>query len=154
MNDTVLEQDLESALRSFEECISTPLVAGELTAWSKAAQETWAHLHSLFHQQLSTRHGQELEVIAQQDSKFLPQMTQLAADDQANRELSDKILRAIGRLSIEGSTSEPKELKIRDDLDNLVLQGLTFVSQVRRQETTLRTWLREAFKENPGSISS
>ncbi len=152
--DPMLESEshraLLAGLENFEACLSTPVVCGELGAWSQIAQAAWADLIPILQRRVAILHREEVKRIAQTDPDLLPQVVQLASEDQAILQEAAKIGRSLAEVAIEGASYTPKELKFKERVTTLVDHGMAFAQQVRLQGISLQTWLEQANKLNEG----
>lgn len=154
MNDDdvqAVEAELRTALEALETALATPLVEGELSDWSRQVEASWESVHPLVRHQLDVEHKKQFEEIAKADPEMYKRIEQMECEDGAIRDqidrLSGNILHMQRRLPVaEGDPTAP----INDEQTNLVNEGLCFVTQVRKQQVVVTTWLLEAFRRERG----
>jgi hypothetical protein len=150
MDQTTYESDLKTALASLETRLSTPVVSGELADWMGEVQKAWADASHQIEVSLLRLHPGQYEQIAQQDQEMFPQIEKLKAEDEAIASERERIGNMVQRDAQHVPKLEPDEGKAKKHVQNLVDEGLAFVTRVRKQEVAIETWLIEAFNRDRG----
>jgi hypothetical protein len=151
MDRTTYESELRTALAAFETSLSTPIVSGELAAWMSEVQESWEEASAQIQNNVSHLHPRQFEEIAEQDQELLPQIEQLKAEDEAIQLEHERISQMIARDAQHVPKLEPDEGKAQKHVQNLIDEGIAFVTRVRKQEVAVETWLVEAFNRDRGA---
>lgn len=148
--DTTYERDLKAAIEGVETCLLTPLVSGELEAWSQGLQQNWARLMLELERHVLGMHRQQFKNIASQDTGLLNRVAQLASEDSAIMGEAEVLGRLIAKLAIEGDPLEPKEIKAREDVKEVAERGISLLTRIRAQEVAIAVWLSEALNRDDG----
>jgi hypothetical protein len=151
MDRTNTESDLKTALAAFETSLSTPIISGELAAWVGEVQKAWEEASAQVHQSVKHLHPRQFEEIAEQDLELLPQIERLRAEDEAVERDREHIGNMVERDAQHVPKLEPDEAKAQKHVQNLIDEGLAFITRVRKQEVASETWLVEAFNRDRGT---
>jgi hypothetical protein len=141
---------LKKAIEKFETCLITPVVSGELEAWTTAVQQAYGELVPVLQSRLASKEKDQLNQISEQDSELLPRVEQLR---QQRDELLTEAIRLgdlINRVDVKSERVEPNEGLANKDVSETVSRGLAFVLQCRSHEVALDTWFNEAFNRDRG----
>ena len=138
------------ALETFETRLLTPLVSGELEAWSKALSEAWLPAADEIRRQCDHHHREQFARIATEDPELLPRVEQLRAEDESIRQEIVKLSAEMERIPSRAEKVEPNEGKLDAQLEALRSQGIALVNRVRKQDVALQTWFVEAFNRDRG----
>ena len=144
------EQELRNALDAFETALATPVVAGELAAWSVAALEDWNELSAQVHYHVGHMHPRQYQQISHEDPEMLACVEKLKAEDTKIEQDREAFNRMIVRVVAHAPKFERDEEKIRVHTQHMIDAGLAFVSRVRKQEIVIQTWFMEAFNRDRG----
>jgi hypothetical protein len=144
------EQALKSSLDSFETCLVTPVIAGELVSWTEELRGPWAGLVAQVREHVRDFHPRQYKQIAKEDPELLPRTEKLAAEDFAIEEDAEEFERMLHRFAEHAPKFEPDEEKYAKHLKALVDDGIEFVTRVRKQEAAVQTWFVEAFTRDRG----
>lgn len=142
--------ELLDALMHLETALETPFVPGELEAWVTALNTAAKNVSPLLKHQIATVHAAEIKQIESEDKEMLQRVDDLRKTDADNLECLEKLSRAAGTLKEMALKIEPDETRFKEQLDDLVEDGLRFVICVRKQEVGLKTWLWEALARDRG----
>lgn len=144
------DQALKSSLENFETCLVTPVMAGELLAWTDELRAPWADLLAQVREHVREYHSQEYQQISQADPELLPRTEKLSAEDFAIEEVAEEFARMLHRFAEHAPKFEPDEVKIAKHLKLLVDDGVEFVTRVRKQEAAVQAWFVEAYTRDRG----
>jgi hypothetical protein len=144
------EQALKSSLDSFETCLVTPVISGELVSWTEELRGPWAGLVAQVREHVRELHPRQYKQISKEDPELLPRTEKLAAEDFAIEEDAEEFERMLHRFTEHAPKFEPDEEKIAKHLKALVDDGIEFVTRVRKQEAAVQTWFVEAFTRDRG----
>lgn len=150
MNHSPDEKNLRDALESFETCLATPVISGDLvewanylqTAWNKAEPEVRHHVHVLFRGQL--------DQISNVDPELLGHVAQLRSESDAILKQAETLGQDISRLAEKASRLEQHENRAEPDWKAIIDSGIEFVTRVRRQLVAIQAWLVEALNRQRG----
>jgi hypothetical protein len=144
------ERQLRNAIEEFETSLMTPIVSGELAAWSDQVRNSWTKLCPKIENQLSTLHPKQYQQIAKEDPELLSQVERMKAEDQAIEEQLQKLNHLIRRLTDVAPKAEPDERKATQPNSQLVDDGIALLNRMKKQEIAVRTWYMEAFNRDRG----
>jgi hypothetical protein len=96
-------------------------------------------------------HPRQFEEIAEQDQELLPQIERLKAEDEAIQCEHERIGQLVARDAQHVPKLEPDEGKAQKHVQNLIDEGIAFITRVRKQEVAVETWLVEAFNRDRGA---
>jgi hypothetical protein len=154
MDSTPAIQDPDRALRgvleNFETRLATPIISGELEAWTKAVVEAWTAAADEVRRHCDRHHREQYARISKEDPELLPRVEKLQAEDEAIRQDVAKLSAVIERLALRAENVEPHEAKLDAEVEALRSQGIAFINRVRKQEVALQTWFVEAFNRDRG----
>src|SRR5215475_2493949 len=139
------DDDLRTALATFETSLLTPTVSGELSSWLEQVQKTWEEASAQIHYHLKHLHPRQYEEISKQDPELLPRVDQLRAEDESIEQQRSHLSQSIGRVGQHAPKLEPDEEKAQKYVKSVVDAGTAFLIQVRKQEIAVQTWYVEAF---------
>lgn len=143
---------LAEALTLLETALLTPIVSGELEPWVATMQRALSRTAQAVRHQVDVVHPTQLAEIGRRDPEMLPRVEQLREQDrqvqQAVVQLQDRSSTLDARAERVGSD----EARVRDHLPAFIELGLATVLQVRKQETTVRTWFVESFQRDKGVV--
>jgi hypothetical protein len=147
---TESERALKNSLDRFEDCLVTPVMAGELLAWVDEAQQAWNDAAILVREHLIELHPRQYKQISKEDPELLPRTEKLQAEDAQIEDDCEEFARFLHRFSEHAPKFEPDEEKIAGHTKALVDDGIEFVTRVRKQEAAVHAWFIEAFTRDRG----
>jgi hypothetical protein len=145
------EEQFKQKLSTFEECAARPFVPGELEHWLKNTEEALRELSPQLQLQTQHIHAEEFAEIAEEDPELFGRVESMREEDQSLADDWERIGNSLEEIKsrLEGGESETD---LKEDLDDFVSLCLEFVTRVRKQEVTVRTWLVEAFTRDRGDV--
>jgi hypothetical protein len=152
MTTTTTNTELMKSLAVLEKCLETPLVPGDLEAWAENARTSLQDVDRHVRNVIRNEHASVLKQIESEDAELQGRVDELRAGDQACLDELQTLTRTFASLDELAAAIEPDETKLKEQLDELVKQGLAFVIQVRTQVVSVRTWLQEAFDRDRGTV--
>lgn len=144
--------DLMESLATFETCLETPLVPGELESWAENARKSLEQVAPRLRDVIDNNHGPVLKQIVSEDPGLQGRVDDLRVGDAECIAELESVTRTFETLDEIAAAIEPDETKLKQQLDELIEQGLKFVIQVRTQVVSVRTWLQEAFDRDRGVV--
>lgn len=145
------QEELQRKLKNFEEAAETPFVPGELENWLDAAARAYDELVPQVRLQTEHIHAEEFAEIAEEDPELLSRVEAMRQEDQDLAALCNGIGEGLKQFQSEVDKGA-SETDLKEDLDQFVSLCLDFVTRVRKQEVTVRTWLMEAFTRDRGTV--
>lgn len=142
----------ERSLSAFEECVDTPFVPGELSMWIDAVADAFERLCDDLAVQRQQVHSAEFADIAQEDTELLQRIRLMHQEDRAIGEEQERIAQTIATLKPRIQNVGADEAFLRRDCNRLSEGARKFVSRVRKQEVTIRTWWVESFMRDRGTV--
>jgi glutathione S-transferase len=142
----------ERSLAAFEQCVDTPFVPGELQEWIDAVDDALERLRESFEAQRIKVHSAEFADIAREDPELLQRIRLMHQEDRALGEEQNRIATTIEALEPRIRDVGADEAYLRRDCNRLADAARAFVSRVRKQEVTIRTWWVEAFMRDRGTV--
>ena len=143
------DEQLRTALETFETRLATPIVSGELASWTTAALAAWTALAPPVNQSLD-RHREQFQQIAAEDAELLPTVQKLKDEDDAIRHEIRGLTDAVAQVARRAEQVEPHEGKLDREVEALTTRGVAFLNRVRKQEVATRAWFMEAFNRDRG----
>lgn len=143
--------EFKTAIESFETALLTPITSGDLPDWLEKLHSAWKQAADIFPGE-GRLHEQQLDEIATQDPELLFRVEQLRAEETEINEQCARIDKAIMRLAEHGPQLEPDEERARQPTQQVIDDGLAFVTRVRRQNIAVQTWYNEAFNRDRGPV--
>jgi hypothetical protein len=144
------DDPLLTSLTALEAALLTPVVAGELENWVAAVQRAAHEMAPVLYRQLDSVHCEQFSVIARDGDHLLKRVEDLREEDTRIRENVEPFLSRIGSLDGRAERVGSDEARVRDHLQELIDQGVALIVQIRKQETSLQTWLSEALNRDTG----
>lgn len=142
----------ERSLAAFEQCVDTPFVPGELHRWLDAVAESLARLTASLAVQTKQVHSEEFADIAREDPGLLQRVAQMREEDRKVADQQHRLQKTIETLKPRVRKVGADEAFLRRDFNRLADESRKFVSRVRKQEVTVRTWWMEAFLRDRGTV--
>lgn len=152
MPSPATSHELHGALETFETCLLSPVVAGELVSWAQAAQQAMQELLTHERLQLAAVHQQEFAEIARQDPDLSTRVEQLQDEDGLIGQELLETQQQLNDLVAAAEAAEPDELRVETLRARVEERGLSIVLRIRRQEAAARTWLVESFQRDRGDV--
>lgn len=146
------DRELPEGLQAFEKALETPIVPGEVVAWTETVRQTCEALASPLRRALDERHRKVYGEIGEEEPELLAKIEELIQEDEEIRDTYDRLCFLVDRLIERGEELEPDEMRTAHAHEELVEEGLAFVIQVRKQELAVQTWLIEAFDRDNGTV--
>jgi hypothetical protein len=141
---------LEEAITAFERAVLSPMVAGELASWSKAALESVEQLERVLKDDVRGQHESIFETISDTDAEMLGKVQKLQSEDDAihlcvreTREIA-KTLQAVG------AVVEPDEEKAANLVKRFVKAAELLTIRLKKQELAINVWLQESLTRDRG----
>lgn len=140
------------ALEKFERALETPVVPGELTAWTDDAKGLCDKIGELLQKYVVQKHAELFSRILKEDIELGHRIENL-------REIDSRLLQVdfpslnqkLGNLAARVPAVQPNESRLSTFVEEVVKEGLAFVIAARTQETAIETWLMEAFTRDRGT---
>jgi hypothetical protein len=151
-NANFSDDELKTALTTFETSLLTPTVSGELPAWFEEVQKSWEEASAQIHFHVKHLHPRQYEEISKQDPELLPRIEQLQAEDEAIEQQRARLSQLIGRVGQHAPKLEPDEEKAQKHVKTIVDAGTAFLTQVRKLAVAVQTWYVEAFSRDRGAV--
>lgn len=145
-NNTLID-----AIEQLEVSLQTPVVPGEMIAWTQAVRRSLQHLHSVFNEHLRQVHHRTIKQIAVEDPELSTRAVNLKQTDEENSQQLESLLNRVAGLPERVSQAEPDEGQMEAELQELKDDGLKFVLSVRGQETAMNTWMNESLYRDRGA---
>lgn len=141
---------LDEAITSFEQTALSPVVAGELSNWAKAALQSVEQLEHVLVQDVKAQHESIFGTISDTDAEMLTRVQKLQAEDDGIfhcvRETHE-----IGRtLQSVGATVEPDEEKAANIVKAFVKSAELLIIRLKKQELAVNLWLQESMTRDRG----
>jgi hypothetical protein len=144
--------DPESTFKRVTVCLETPCVPGELEQWSAAVRDALNHARPMVFRQIEGNHRDHYAGILAEDSEMYRQVLKLKKEDQRLLDRFDALRQRGQRLAEEAPRVGPDELKLQDEVKEIIHDGLALVLDWQHQEIALRSWLQEAFTRDRGVV--
>jgi len=145
------QEELKLKLGEFEQAVEVPFIPGELPNWLKTTREKFERLRPQLQLQTRHIHADEFAEIAEEDPELLGRVESMREEDRGImaecREIADRLEKLC-----KGEEKGASETDLKEDLNQFVSLSLEFVTRIRKQEVTLRTWLVEAFTRDRGTV--
>jgi hypothetical protein len=149
-NNLQIKEPLTDPLQRLEVALDTPPVPGELRTWATTLRKTFeATTQEILHQ-IDTVHPEQFADIEKQDAELMARVEQLRDEDRKNQDWCRTLATQFAELEANAIRAGADEKQVIDQQQKLLDEGLRFVMNVRRQETTIRTWNEEAFSRDTG----
>jgi septal ring factor EnvC (AmiA/AmiB activator) len=139
-----------SELARFETSLETPVVPGELPNWVASVRKSCEALGALQSKEIQEAHAQQLEEISEEDVALAPRIEAIKSKDEELVIQRDELESQLRTLSNQAKRAEPNEATLDDRIAEITAQGLKFVIDSRKQDTSLTTWHAEAFNRDRG----
>lgn len=142
--------NLEQKLKRLATSLQTPVVPGELESWVGTVRDAANLAAEALQHQIASVHPSEFAQIVKEDPELFRQVEQMKDADRDSSARMNSFRARIGQLAKEAPRGEPNELKLKEQLAEVIDQGLALVLHVQKQEIARRTWLQEAFNRERG----
>lgn len=143
--------ELHDALEQFEACLESPLVPGELVAWSGSLHDACDKTTAHWLQEVETVHVAQFKEIKRQDMEMASRVDDMKAEDDAITCQIDAVCHDVTKFHERSETMEADEGRFEEIRKELVKKGLDLVIRIRTQQQTIRTWYLEAFDRDRGT---
>jgi hypothetical protein len=150
MTQTNSETELREALASFETCIATPIVSGELSDWADTVQKAWSDASAKVYYHVKHLHPRQYQEISNEDPALFQQVELLKAEDEAIEREREKLNQSVTRVATHVPKLEPDEGKANNQIQTLIEESMAFIMRARKQEVAVQTWYVEAFNRERG----
>lgn len=145
------QAELKRAVDAFEASLVLPSNVGDVQIWLENLRTAWAEASAQIHYDLKHLHPRQYEAIAAQDSELLPRIELLRVEDQAIEEERERITQEIECTESYAFSAAPGEAVGRQ-FGELISDGMSFISRVRKQGAALQSWYLEAFNRDGGTV--
>ena len=146
-------EPLAEAMAQLERRLETPIVPGELSAWSVSATEAFDQAMPRVGEHIAKDHAEQLKAIRDQDAKLAHRVSQLVDEDGRILTEFTALHHALGEVA--RKCQEPPVAKSGPAYDTgreLADRGLELIVAFRKQEAAVATWFVEAFQRDRGSV--
>jgi DNA repair exonuclease SbcCD ATPase subunit len=152
MNAKNEQETFDEAIQSFESQFATPVVPGELMAWTALAKESVTELKSAFELRRRTYCRPQLEEIERQDPELLSRVQHMreACDELAAR--FEQLQRILDAITTPTDKVQDRESKMHTAIEKAVDDGLELAIEVRKHDKEVATWFVEAFQRDRGDV--
>ncbi|TWU14341.1 hypothetical protein CA54_31860 [Symmachiella macrocystis] len=144
--DNALLEHLELLERS----LHVPLVPGELGRWLEAVQTELDSTERVLHTWIESKHAKQFQQIGSEDPALFGRVREMKHTDQENLQRCAILLTRLAKLKPLADAVGADEKQLEEPIENIVQHGLEFVTEVRKQETVIDTWLMEAYDRDRG----
>ena len=144
-------EQYREVLDEFERVLLTPLVSGELPAWTENALRAFQAASPVLRERIEADHPRELKQIFQEDPELATEVEKMKRADHEIVAALDRIGQALERLCRVVPEVEPNEAPAADVLMRLSDQGIALVIAFRRQEEAIKLWHNEALLRDRGA---
>lgn len=144
------DEELLEHLESLESSLGVPLVPGELRQWLETVQSELESTERVLRTCIDSKHSKEFQQIGSEDPGLFGRVREMEQTDQENLQRSAVLLARLAKLKPLADAVGADEKQIEKPIENVVKHGLEFVTQVRKQETVIDTWLMEAYDRDRG----
>jgi hypothetical protein len=152
MDESTFQNELKTAVTRFETCLLTPIVSGELAAWTEDLDSSWGDASAQIHFLLKHHHPRQYEEIGNQDPELLPRIELLKAEDEAIEQQRELFTQSLNRVAQHAPKLEPDEEKAQKHTKSLIEDGVAFLARLRKQQIAVQTWYVEAFNRDRGAV--
>jgi hypothetical protein len=141
---------VDEALTAFERAVLSPVVAGELAHWSKAALESVEQLEHVFVDDVKSQHASIYETISDTDAEMLGKVQKLQAEDDAILLCVRETHEIAKTLQAVGAAVEPDEEKAANLVKSFVKAAELLTIRLKKQELAINVWLQESLTRDRG----
>ncbi|QDT50703.1 hypothetical protein Pan258_47830 [Symmachiella dynata] len=144
------DNELLEHLESLERSLDVPLVPGELGQWLETVQSQLESTVRVLRTCIESKHSKEFQQIGSEDPGLFGRVREMQQTDQENLQRSAVLLAKLAKLKPLADAVGADEKQLEKPIENVVKHGLEFVTEVRKQETVIDTWLLEAYDRDRG----
>jgi hypothetical protein len=145
------ELQLKEIIDNLERALLTPVVAGELVGWVSTVQDAADDLDEAIHPFLKVLHA-EYKEIAKSDSEMLSRVEQLMDGEKKMLSMLEEFRRDLHILATRAPEVYSDEAKAADERMKVEKQGIRLLTQIKRQQAGVSTWLAEAVYRDRGPV--
>ena len=145
------ELQLKEIIDNLERALLTPVVAGELVGWVSTVQDAADDLDEAIHPFLNVLHT-EYKEIAKSDSEMLSRVEQLMDGEKKMLSMLEEFRRDLHILATRAPEVYSDEAKAADERMKVEKQGIRLLTQIKRQQAGVSTWLAEAVYRDRGPV--
>lgn len=143
-------RNLRAALTQLEQDLETPVVPGEAATWLDTVTAHTKSLAAEFHRARADAYPTMYESTVQADPALERRIEELRADEaRLVKELSE-LESEWTALQQQTEAAEPHEAKREDTFRELTEKALHHIIDMRRYDTSVTTWLMEAYQRDRG----
>ncbi|WP_339907887.1 hypothetical protein [Symmachiella dynata] len=144
------DNELLEHLESLERSLDVPLVPGEVGQWLETVQSELESTERALRACIDSKHSKEFQQIGNEDPGLFGRVREMQQTDQENLQRSAVLLARLAKLKPLADAVGADEKQLEKPIENVVKHGLEFVTEVRKQETVIDTWLLEAYDRDRG----
>lgn len=141
---------LKERLATFEEALATPVVPGEMADWASEAEQAAAGLLRAVRDELPPLRKQQYDTILQQDPALAPHVEEIREQDTQNLAHLERLHKQLHTIAQQADLRQEAETALHDRVEKLGETGLHLVVEIRKQSTSVDTWIQEAFQRDRG----
>lgn len=151
MTQAAVKNELHNALELLETSLVTPLVPGELVAWSESLQAACEEAHACWLAAATFEHPSQYKQIRREDPEMNSRVESLQREDGEITSQFDAVRQAVVSFQRRSATMQEDEARFEEVRLRMVDEGLKLVIRIRAQAQALRVWFVEAFDRDRGN---
>jgi len=140
------------SLARLETAFSTPLVPGEVQSWVRVVADALEDVESLFRKQVEYIHQLQFARIELDDPALVERVEELKRKDHQLIVDLQKLGVRFAALRKRTAQLSGDESRVEKDVASLAQAGLTFIVNVRGQQTAVQTWILESINRDRGVV--
>jgi len=144
------EQNLAATLSKLETALLSPVVAGELSNWTRTVQETAATLAVELASYLRTVSHVQYAAIAETDPEMSVQVEALIRNDQQLLEQLASFHEELHALAEAAAHIKKNEGKLVEQRQRVEGKGIALILSIKKQQAAATTWFAEAHFRDRG----
>lgn len=144
------EQALPASLEDFEYTLETPIIPGELEAWSSNAKKACTEAATPLSEHVPTWHKRVLDDIRRQDSALSRRVQQLRDGDAELLEQARELKANAEKIAAKAKVVESHDAALKQAVGEFIEGGLNWIIETRKQEAALTAWYQESFNRDRG----
>ena len=141
---------IESLIEKLEKNLMTPIIPGELPAWTAALAYSFGEFGTEFMLEMNQRHPEIYSNIKQENPELFKKIEDLNKEDKKLLNQYQDFKKQIMQLQKQIQHAESHKHKLKEIESRITSQGLELIVGIRKQQQAIRIWLQEAYHRDTG----
>ncbi|MBE7465902.1 MAG: hypothetical protein HS116_20700 [Planctomycetes bacterium] len=147
-----VKDDWSEALKTLELNLQTPLIPGEAANWAAKVQVACDELAMRMRALIHVQHREQFEEMISNDPQKVRQVEGLRDEDYHLVRQFAKLRTNAARLRQRAELAGGDEAPLKENLEDLIEEGLACIVAFRKQEVRIQNWFMESLSRDRGDV--